>query len=92
MANVFCHFEPTGRHVDKDGTYYWKDDTSEKKHGPPYIIPGSPEEEIWHQEYPNGWHYQDPLWYNDEEYLDEEKEEDEEEYTLSASTIIEQDL
>lgn len=62
VANVFCHFEPTGRHVDEHGNYYWKDNKPpEKLHGlAPYILPGSPEEDVWWHEWPDGWHYQDP--------------------------------
>lgn len=59
MANVFCHFEPTGRYVGVDGEYYWKQECN--SHGlPPYIIPGSVEENEWRKDYPNGWHYEDP--------------------------------
>lgn len=74
MANVFCHFEPTGRHVDENGNYYWKDKS--ENHGlPPYILPGSPEEDVWRQEWLDGWYYEDPHWDDDDEgYVDDKHE------------------
>jgi prolyl 4-hydroxylase len=46
MANVFVHFEPVG---PLEGELeYGKTDL------PPYLIPGSPEEEHWRRSHPNG--------------------------------------
>jgi len=45
MANVFIHFEPIGAiggQIEYDGEL------------PPYLIPGSPEEENWKRRNPNG--------------------------------------
>jgi prolyl 4-hydroxylase len=47
MANVFIHFEPLGP-SDSDMEYGTSD-------LPPYIIPGSPEEENWRSQNPDGY-------------------------------------
>lgn len=46
MANVFIHFEPIGPLGGED--LYGTNDL------PPYVIPGSPEEENWRKRNPNG--------------------------------------
>ena len=46
MANVFVHFEPVGPMGGE--LEYGKTDL------PPYLVPGSPEEEHWRKSHPNG--------------------------------------
>lgn len=46
MANVFIHFEPIGPMGGE--VEYGKTDL------PPYVIPGSPEEEHWRKHNPDG--------------------------------------
>ena len=51
-ANVFIHFQPTGRPLgDKTNSYL---DTLDD-FLPPYLIPGSPEVENWIARNPHGW-------------------------------------
>lgn len=58
-ANAFVSFEPTGRKIDKDGSYYG---TVYPQDGlPPFLLPNSPEEALWRQEHPEGWKYNNPL-------------------------------
>lgn len=76
MANLFCHFEPTGQHIDEEGNYYWKDGKVDTTF-PPYIIRGSPQEAEWRSEFPEGWEYDDP-WEEGEEEDDEEWHDDDE--------------
>jgi prolyl 4-hydroxylase len=52
MANIFIHFEPTGRKIDDTDNSYL--DTLPEML-PPYLIPGSPWEEDWLSSNPNGW-------------------------------------
>jgi hypothetical protein len=57
FANIFIHFEPTGRHV------YHRSDDPEKEimnNLAPYILPGSPEEENWRKRNPHGWRQPSP--------------------------------
>jgi hypothetical protein len=56
-ANIFIHFEPTGRPLDYDN-YDYVEDLDEFL--PPYIVPGSPEEPIWREWNPTGWHQASP--------------------------------
>jgi hypothetical protein len=56
-ANIFIHFEPTGRPLDYDN-YDYVEDLDEFL--PPYIVPGSPEEPIWREWNPTGWHQPSP--------------------------------
>jgi hypothetical protein len=53
VANIFIHFEPSGRPVGRknDATYFDTVDFSL----PPYLIRGSPEQSNWESENPNGW-------------------------------------
>jgi len=64
-ANLFCHYELTGQRVDVEGNYYGND--APHNGLAPYVVAGSPEEAVWRQEHPDGWHYQDPRWYLDDE-------------------------
>lgn len=53
-ANVFIHFEPF------DGWDEARDNTNTKMglaHGdlPPYLIPGSPSDQVFREDFPNGW-------------------------------------
>ena len=57
FANIFIHFEPTGRHV------YHRADQPEPEIDndlAPYILRGSPEEENWRQKHPHGWRQPSP--------------------------------
>lgn len=74
MANVFCHFEPTGRLIDDDGDYYWKD--GKEGDFPPYIVPGSPEEYVWRRQFPNGWEYVDPTSWEEKDEEEDDWDED----------------
>lgn len=60
------HFEPTGRYIDEDGNYYWKDGN---------IIPGTPEELDWFRHNPDGWEYEEEYEDDDEEWEDEDEDE-----------------
>ena len=52
MANIFIHFEPTGRPLDDmDNSYL---DTLPEML-PPYLLPGSPWVSDWLESNPNGW-------------------------------------
>lgn len=53
-ANIFIHFEPTGEHLSEGG---WEeiDDFY-----PPYILPGSPEQDNWRRANPSGWKMHSP--------------------------------
>jgi hypothetical protein len=56
FANIFIHFEPTGRHV-----YHRKDEPVViDPDFPPYIIKGSPEEPNWRRRNPGGWRQPSP--------------------------------
>lgn len=57
FANIFIHFEPTGNHV-----YHRSDDPVENFDNdlPPYILEGTPEEENWRANNPNGWKVPSP--------------------------------
>jgi prolyl 4-hydroxylase len=52
FANIFIHFEPTGRPLSdtKDAYLDTLDDFL-----PPYIVPGSPDAEYWKSRNPHGW-------------------------------------
>jgi prolyl 4-hydroxylase len=51
-ANIFIHFEPTGRPLaDHSGAYL---DTLDN-FLPPYLVPGTPEIENWTRGHPGGW-------------------------------------
>lgn len=49
-ANVFIHFEPTGKKIDGSPAKESWDDFF-----PPYILPDSPETENWERRNPQGW-------------------------------------
>lgn len=51
-ANIFIHFEPTGRQL-----YHHSDNYVEELDDflPPYILAGSPEVLNWKMRNPNGW-------------------------------------
>jgi prolyl 4-hydroxylase len=51
-ANIFIHFEPTGRKLSHHSDDY-KDDLDDFL--PPYILPNSPEVENWISWNPHGW-------------------------------------
>ena len=57
FANIFIHFEPTGRKLSDDGDGYLDelDDFF-----PPYIIPDSPEAKNWKLRNPQGWKFSSP--------------------------------
>lgn len=57
FANIFIHFEPTGRKI-ADHSDSYMDDLDEFL--PPYIVPGSPEVENWVSRNPNGWKMPSP--------------------------------
>jgi hypothetical protein len=50
FANIFIHFEPTGKTLYRDDMEDWTD-----LDFPPYIVKGSPEEAHWKAQNPNGW-------------------------------------
>lgn len=50
FANIFVHFEPTGRPLVDNGEQADVDDFY-----PPYLVPGSPEIENWESRNPAGW-------------------------------------
>jgi hypothetical protein len=56
-ANVFVHFEPTGRPLNY-ANYDYVEDLDD--FFPPYIMPGSLEEENWKRRNPTGWHQASP--------------------------------
>jgi prolyl 4-hydroxylase len=56
-ANVFVHFEPTGRPLNYEN-YDYAEDLDDFL--PPYILPGSLEEENWKRRNPTGWHQASP--------------------------------
>ena len=58
-ANAFVSFEPTGRGINDDGSYYGEE--TPKDGLPPFVLPDSPEEPIWRKEHPDGWSYHNPL-------------------------------
>jgi len=56
-ANIFIHFEPTGRKI------YWRQDEPDDDANadfPPYIQLGSPEEPNWRRRNPGGWKQPSP--------------------------------
>ena len=56
-ANIFIHFEPTGRPLgDTTGAHLEKMDDFL----PPYLLPDSPEVENWSLRNPQGWHKPSP--------------------------------
>jgi hypothetical protein len=57
FANIFIHFEPTGRHI-----YHRSDEPDDALSDdfPPYIIRGSPEEQNWRRRNPTGWKMASP--------------------------------
>jgi prolyl 4-hydroxylase len=61
FANAFLHFEPVGPllvNADNNNDDDDDDDNNNKpslKGTPPYIIPGSPWEQEWHNDNPTGW-------------------------------------
>lgn len=52
FANIFIHFEPTGRPLGDNSNKYL--DTLDDFY-PPYILRGSPEEDSWRARNPQGW-------------------------------------
>jgi len=54
FANIFIHFEPTGRSLRPDIEDYDEFDL------PPYILRGSPEEANYREEHPGGWKINSP--------------------------------
>jgi hypothetical protein len=57
FANIFIHFEPTGRHIyHRSG----EPDDALSNDFPPYIIRGSPEEPNWRRRNPTGWKMPSP--------------------------------
>ena len=57
FANIFIHFEPTGRKIS-----HHSDDFVEELDDffPPYIIPDSPEADNWREQNPSGWRMSSP--------------------------------
>jgi prolyl 4-hydroxylase len=51
-ANIFIHFEPTGRQLNDHTNAYL--DTLDDFY-PPYLVPNSPEYDHWGERNPNGW-------------------------------------
>jgi prolyl 4-hydroxylase len=51
-ANIFIHFEPTGRRLNDHTNKYL--DTLDDFY-PPYLVPNSPEYHHWSEHNPNGW-------------------------------------
>jgi prolyl 4-hydroxylase len=59
FANIFIHFEPTGRILGEDNSDYLE--RMETLNGlPPYLLPGSPEEANWRAHNPGGWNKPSP--------------------------------
>lgn len=56
-ANIFIHFEPTGRKLSHHSSDYM-DELDDFL--PPYIVPGSPEVENWKRFNPHGWKMPSP--------------------------------
>jgi hypothetical protein len=56
-ANIFVHFEPTGRKIGDTSNAYL-DELDDFL--PPYILPGSPEVENWVKRHPHGWRKPSP--------------------------------
>jgi hypothetical protein len=57
FANIFIHFEPTGRRLS-DTTDDYLDEIDDFY--PPYLLPGSPELETWKMRNPHGWRVPSP--------------------------------
>ena len=57
-ANIFIHFEPTGRPLDYNGDDFV--DRAVDNSLPPYILPNSPQTEEWIKRNPSGWHMVSP--------------------------------
>jgi len=57
-ANIFIHFEPTGRSLGREIPAGGADE--EDDFYPPYILADSPELENWAQQNPHGWHKPSP--------------------------------
>ena len=57
-ANIFIHFEPTGRPLDYNGDDFV--DRAVDNSLPPYILPNSPQTEEWMKRNPSGWHMVSP--------------------------------
>jgi prolyl 4-hydroxylase len=57
FANIFIHFEPTGRKLGDPSLDYLEelDDFY-----PPYLLPNSPEQPYWKSQNPYGWHKPSP--------------------------------
>ena len=58
-ANIFIHFEPTGKALHATNNDYLNE-LEELDGLPPYIVPGSPEEQNWRQRNPGGWNKPTP--------------------------------
>mmetsp|Transcript_55340 Transcript_55340/g.134401 ORF Transcript_55340/g.134401 Transcript_55340/m.134401 type:complete len:424 (-) Transcript_55340:108-1379(-) len=56
-ANIFIHFEPTGRPKDFQN-YDYVEDMDE--FFPPYLLPGTPWQAEWKRRNPTGWHQASP--------------------------------
>lgn len=85
-ANVFCHFEPTGRRLkdvnDPDMVYDSEANPAGYQNGvrlPPYIIPGSDEALNFIDYNPYGWGF------DDEDFDSDSDEDDDEGYSTSNS-------
>ena len=57
FANIFIHFEPTGRPLNYQGDEY---EDSLDQVLPPYILPNSPEVKHWMSRNPSGWRKPSP--------------------------------
>jgi prolyl 4-hydroxylase len=57
FANVFIHFQPTGRPLDFDN-YDFVEELDDFY--PPYIVKGSANAEHWKERNPTGWHQESP--------------------------------
>jgi prolyl 4-hydroxylase len=57
-ANIFIHFEPTGRPLNYEGEN-WEEELLDDFY-PPYLIPDSPEVENWERNNPSGWREASP--------------------------------
>ena len=60
FANIFIHFEPTGRPLNDHSNKYL--DTLDDFY-PPYLVPDSPEYNHWAERNPNGWRSNVPSGY-----------------------------
>lgn len=58
-ANIFIHFEPTGRPLH-DNTMDYLEKIESLNGLPPYLQPGSPEEPNWRSRNPGGWNKPSP--------------------------------